>query len=263
VNLVTSIVLLRSRQIRLLQTSLIGGILSNMHLMLGLGFLAGGYHVKEQSYSSDMASIFGSLLTLSVTGLVLPTASQLLAKPVEGGLVKQSRAIATVFIFVYFGLLWYQLKTHAALFDRYEDETEENEADLGDRGMMVSNAIAVIAVSTTFIGFNTYFATNSLEDLLGSTGLTTSFVGIVLLPLFTNDLEPIMAALHSDMELCLQATVGKCLQSTLFVIPVVVMIAWGMGIDEMTLSFNGFDVTALFASALYIAFLTNNGKSAW
>jgi Ca2+:H+ antiporter len=36
-----------------------------------------------------------------------------------------------------------------------------------------------------------------------------------------------------------------------------------MGIDEMTLSFDGFEVVALFASALYIGFLTGNGKSMW
>jgi Ca2+:H+ antiporter len=230
--------------------------------MLGMGFLAGGYHQQEQEYNGAMASIFGSLLTLSVTGLVLPTASQLLAKPVEGGIVKQSRAIAITFIFVYFGLPYFQLKTHSVFFKRLEGEEEDGTGE-EDGKMLVASAVAIIAVSTTFIGLNTYFATNSLEALLNSTGLTTSFVGVALLPLFTNDLEPIMAALHNDMGLCLQATVGKCLQSTLFVIPVVVMIGWGMGIDEMTLSFNGFDVTALFASALYIAFLTNNGKSAW
>lgn len=71
--------------------------MSNMHLMLGLGFLAGGIRAQERAYNETLASIFGSLLTLSVAGLVLPTASQLLAKPVADGIVRQSRAIAIVF----------------------------------------------------------------------------------------------------------------------------------------------------------------------
>jgi Ca2+:H+ antiporter len=230
--------------------------------MLGLGFVAGGIRRMEQSYNNDLASIFGSLLTLSVAGLVLPTASQLLATPVAGGIVKQSRSIAIVFILVYVGLLYYQLWSHTAIFASVEnldddrDIEERNKKTLG-----TSSSIAVIAVSTVFVGFNTFFAVNSLEGLLDTTNLTIGFVGIVLLPLFTNDLEPIQAAYTGDMDLCLQATVGKCIQTTMFVIPLVVIIGWGMKIDEMTLYFNGFDVTALFASTLYIAFLTNNGKS--
>jgi Ca2+:H+ antiporter len=265
VNLIASIILLRKRQIQLLQTALIGGILSNMHLMLGLGFLAGGMREQERAYNQTIASIFGSLLTLAVTGLVLPTASQLLAKPVVGGIVNQSRSISIIFIVVYFGLLHFQLRTHSSLIedpviylDEDEAQSRQNRGQLG-----VPSAICIIALSTTLIGFNTYFCTNSLESLLNQTGLTTSFVGIVLLPLLTNDLEPIMAGYRGDMDLCLQATVGKCIQTTLFVIPVVVLIGWGMGIDEMTLNFSGFDVAALFSSALYIAFLTNNGKSNW
>lgn len=236
-----------------------------MHLMLGLGFLAGGLRAMERGYNETVANIFGSLLTLAVTGLVLPTASQLLAKPVAGGIVNQSRSISVVFIVVYFGLLYFQLWTHSPLMESIEvleDEDDDSSRPNHDQ-LGVTSAIAVIALSTTFIGFNTYFAANSLEGLLNQTGLTTSFVGIVLLPLFTNDLEPIMAGYHGDLDLCLQATVGKCIQTTLFVIPVVVIIGWGMGVDEMTLVFNGFDVAALLSSAIYIAFLTNNGKSNW
>lgn len=237
-----------------------------MHLMLGLGFLAGGIREMERQYSQTVASIFGSLLTLAVTGLALPTVSQLLAKPVAGGIVNQSRSISIIFIVVYFGLLWFQFRSHSSLMeDAINYPLDEDEAQSRqDRGQLgVPSAISIIALSTTLVGFNTYFCTNSLEGLLNQTGLTTSFVGIVLLPLLTNDLEPIMAGYRGDMDLCLQATVGKCIQTTLFAIPVVVLIGWGMGIDEMTLSFGGFDIAALFSSALYVTFLTNNGLSNW
>lgn len=231
--------------------------------MLGLGFLAGGIREQERNYNNDMASIFGSLLTLSVAGLVLPTASQLLANPVADGIVKQSRAIAIVFIIVYFGLLYLQFYTHYNLFTSIENQEDDSLQGEEEEKLKISSAIAAMVISSTFIGFNTYFAVNSLEGLLNTTSLTTSFVGIVLLPLFTNDLEPIQAAYKGDMDLCLQTTVGKCIQTTMFVIPLVVVIGWGMKIDEMTLYFDGFDVTALFASTLYITFLTSNGRSNW
>jgi Ca2+:H+ antiporter len=185
--------------------------------MLGLGFVAGGFRRMEASYNNDLASIFGSLLTLSVAGLVLPTASQLLATPVEGGIVKQSRSIAIVFIIIYMGLLFYQLKSHESMFASVEDPDDDREIEERDNEILgTSSAVAVIAASTVFVGFNTYFAVNSLEGLLDTTNLTTSFVGIVLLPLFTNDPEPVQAAYKGDMDLCLQTTVGKCIQTTMF-----------------------------------------------
>jgi Ca2+:H+ antiporter len=93
------------------------------------------------------------------------------------------------------------------------DEDRDSSSRRNDSQLGVPTAIAVITLSTTLVGFTTYFAANSLETLLTQTGLTTSFVGIVLLPLFTNDLEPIMARYHGELDLCLQATVGKCIQT--------------------------------------------------
>jgi Ca2+:H+ antiporter len=231
-----------------------------------LGGLAAGIFLSYRLNTIFLASLFGSLLTLALAGLVLPTTTQLLAKRIPGSIVKQSRSTAIVFIVTYFGLLYFQLRTHGAILEteRYSvEKDEEEERVVCKKQLGVGGAVAVITISTTLVGFNTYLATNSLKGLLNETKLTRSFVGIALLPLFTSDLEPIMAAVHDDMDLCLQATVGKCIQTTLFVIPVVVIIGWGMGIDEMKLSFDGVDVAALFSSALYIVFLTNYGQSAW
>lgn len=156
-----------------------------------------------------------------------------------------------------------QFFTHWSLFADIEDQDDDMMDETASHQIQISSAMVVMVLSSTLIGFNTYFAVDSLEGLLNTTSLTTSFVGIVLLPLFTNDLEPIQSAYEGDMDLCLQTTVGKCIQATMFLIPLVVIIGWGMNIDEMTLEFDGFDVTALFASTLYITFLTNNGKSNW
>ena len=228
--------------------------------MLGLGFLAGGLKVMEQSYNEMVSGTYSSLLILAVAGLIFPTASQLLAKPLEHGIVRQSRGTAIVFIVLYMALLYFQLRTHKLLFAEVQDDEEE---DAPAPKLTLCGAFAITSVTTTLIGFHTYFATNNLEEPMNSTGLTKSFVGVVLIPLFTNDPEPIMSGWRNDMDTCLQATIGKCIQTVLFVIPIVVLIGWGMGIDEMSLEFDGFEVAALFASVLYINFLTGNGKSNW
>jgi len=55
VQLITSILLLRNGQIAVLQTTLIGSILSSMHLMLGLAFCVGGYNRLQQHFNTELA----------------------------------------------------------------------------------------------------------------------------------------------------------------------------------------------------------------
>ncbi|KAF2419591.1 hypothetical protein EJ08DRAFT_598909 [Tothia fuscella] len=248
IQFITSIILLHSRQIVLLQISLVGGILSNMHLMLGLGFVACGFR-GEQRYNATIAGTLGALLHLSMTGLIIPTASNLLAKPTPFGLVRQSRGTAVIFIPMYLALLVFQFKTHLYLSEE-ELSIDDYEERLQRKVIGIGPATAIIGVATTMLGFNTFSATNSLEDFMVATGLTKSFVGIILLPLMTNDLAAVDAGLKRNMNLCLQVTIGKCVQTAFFVTPIIVIIGWGMKIDNMTLNFDGFDVAALFASVL-------------
>jgi len=51
-QLITSIILLKQRQSYIPQASLIGEILSNMHLMLAFGFLVRKLRYREQIYNS-------------------------------------------------------------------------------------------------------------------------------------------------------------------------------------------------------------------
>ncbi len=49
---------------------------------------------------------------------------------------------------------------------------------------------------------------------------------------------------------------------SVFVTPVTVIIAWGMGLD-LTLYFEGFEVVSLFASVLLLNYLIIDGESSW
>ncbi|KAF7162565.1 hypothetical protein CNMCM5623_007811 [Aspergillus felis] len=275
VQLITSILLLRSRQIRTLQMSLIGGILSNMHLMLGLSFLVGGIRYSEACFNTFVAAEMGALLLLAITGIILPTATELLAKPKDGGVLRQSRALSVVFLVVYCCFLYFQFRSHSELFappdydlpdeagNSQDPERGEAEGEPEQEEESIMFPLTVMALSATLIGFHGLFATDTLEALMRQTGMTETFVGIFLLPLLTNDSEPVKAAARGEMDICLLSTVGKCVQTTFLIIPVIVILGWIMQVDNMTLSFDGFEIATLFASVIYINVLISNGKSNW
>ena len=103
-------------QIVVLQTSLIGVILSSMHLMLGLGFLFGGFTWTEQSYDKGTAQMFGTMLLLSISSLIIPTVAKLLVGVGDLAELPISRNISVVLLCIYAIFIYFQLVTHADLF---------------------------------------------------------------------------------------------------------------------------------------------------
>lgn len=72
VELIIFIIALVKNEIRIVQASLIGSILSNLLLILGMAFLLGGLRYREQIYNSTVTQMSACLLSLSVTSLLLP-----------------------------------------------------------------------------------------------------------------------------------------------------------------------------------------------
>ena len=72
VELIIFIIALEKNKIRIVQSSLLGSILANELLILGMGFFLGGLRYREQLYNSTVTQMSACLLSLSVVSLVLP-----------------------------------------------------------------------------------------------------------------------------------------------------------------------------------------------
>lgn len=68
VELIVAIIALVKCEIRVVQSSLLGSILSNLLLVLGMCFLAGGLKYSEQGFKETASQINSSLLVISVIG---------------------------------------------------------------------------------------------------------------------------------------------------------------------------------------------------
>ena len=74
VELIIFIIALVQGQIRIVQASLIGSILANLLLILGMAMTLGGLQYREQFYDSVVTQMSSSLLALSSLSLLIPTA---------------------------------------------------------------------------------------------------------------------------------------------------------------------------------------------
>jgi Ca2+:H+ antiporter len=109
-------------EIRIVQASLLGSILANLLLILGMSFLIGGLRFREQIYNSTVTQMSACLLSLSVMSLLLPTAfhasfSTLQPNLASSQVLKVSRGTSVVLLVVYGMYLLFQLKSHAYMYE--------------------------------------------------------------------------------------------------------------------------------------------------
>ncbi|KIL64475.1 hypothetical protein M378DRAFT_163255 [Amanita muscaria Koide BX008] len=121
VELIVAIIALVKCQIPLVQASLIGSILSNLLLVLGMCFFAGGLKFSEQGFGVSITQLNSSLLTLSVIAVLLPAAFHLFVTTNDSTesneILKVSRGVAIVLLFIYGSYLVFQLYSHTVLYD--------------------------------------------------------------------------------------------------------------------------------------------------
>lgn len=115
VELIVSIIALSQGKILIVQTSLLGSILSNLLLVLGTCFLVGGIGRDVQFFNITAAHTAAVLLLLSMGSLVLPTAFQTFSNT-QQGIAPISRGCAVLLLFAYACSLAFQLRTHAATY---------------------------------------------------------------------------------------------------------------------------------------------------
>ncbi|KAH8994976.1 calcium/proton exchanger [Lactarius akahatsu] len=137
VELIVAIIALVKCELNVVQSSLIGSILSNLLLVLGMCFFAGGTRFSEQGFGMSSTQLNSSLLTLSVIAVLLPAAFHSAVQPNSDGqdpLTDAQEAhdilaishgasgfffVAIILLFIYLCYLVFQLFSHKNL---YEDD---------------------------------------------------------------------------------------------------------------------------------------------
>lgn len=73
VELIVSVQALVKNEITIVKTSLIGSMLSNLLLVLGMSFFLGGINRLEQFFNVTVAQTASSMLALVIASLIIPT----------------------------------------------------------------------------------------------------------------------------------------------------------------------------------------------
>ncbi|CAH0056551.1 unnamed protein product [Clonostachys solani] len=114
------LIIFYQNKIRIVQASILGSILANVLLILGMAFFLGGMRYREQLYNNTVTQMSACLLSLSVISLVLPTAFHAAFRNThvaDALSLRISRGTSVILLVVYIIFLVFQLKSHAYLYE--------------------------------------------------------------------------------------------------------------------------------------------------
>jgi len=294
VEIIISIFALKAGLIRVVQSSLIGSILSNLLLVLGMCFLAGGIYNTDLNFNQTAAQTSASVLFISVLGIMMPAALKAqigededrynLAEaavnqtylelnnltdtvkeewehhlPIETRLLILSRGTALVMLVIYGLFLVFQLKTHKKLYEDTGDEEEEA------KHMTWPVALGFLAGITVLVAVCSEYLVDSIEGITIAWGISETFAGMVLLPIVGNAAEHLTAvtvSIKGKLDLALGVAVGSSQQIAMMVTPLMVILGWCMG-QPMSLYFEVFETAVLFMTVILVFALITDGSSNW
>lgn len=146
VELIVSVIALTQGKILIVQTSLIGSMLSNLLLVLGMCFFFGGINRVEQFFNVTVAQTAASLLALAIGSLIIPTAFQIFSSN-DRGVAPTSRGTSVLLLVTYACYLIFQLRTHVDMYNEPSQKAPKRSSGKKEAGD-ASRGIAAIGAGT-------------------------------------------------------------------------------------------------------------------
>ena len=264
-ELIISVVALKEGYLSMVRASLVGAIIANLLLALGLSFLLGGLKHRNQKFNPVATRTYSTMMFIAAVSLAVPSAFSRVFAPTE--VIRQEQllniGIAILLLTVYALFLLYSLKTHKVEFESVEGSGED-----GHHGAEWSVPRALISL----IGASVLaaFMSEMLVGAAGGTGkqlgLSEIFIGIIFLAIIGGAAESgsaIAVARKNKMDLSLGIALGSSIQIALFVAPLLVLASYVVAPQPLELSFNRAEIGALGIAVLIGSLVSRDGQSNW
>ena len=264
-ELIIATVALKAGLFDMVRASIIGAILANLLLALGIAFLLGGLR-KDQDYNPAAARMYSSMMLIAVISMILPSAFSRFLAPGETirAEAQLNFGLALVLLVTYGLYLVFMLKTHAATFAAAGGGHSAHDSE-GPRwslpravGTLLGVSVLAALMSEVLVG--------AAEGTGHALGMTQAFIGIVFVAIVGGAAESGSAMAmgrKNRMDLALGIALGSSIQIALFVAPFLVLISHVIAPQPLELSFNRAETGSLFMAVLLGAIIAGDGRSNW
>jgi Ca2+:H+ antiporter len=256
-ELFISLFALQAGLVVVVRNALVGSILANSLLVLGLAFLFGGIRHGTQTFSAHQTRMISTLLVLAVAALVIPTLATAPGAPDEGHARDLSLICAVVLLVVFAGSIPFSI--------RGGGEGLEIESP-AETAWPMRLAVGLVAFAAVLAAFVADWFIEALRPAMATLGISEEFAGLVIVAIAGNAVENVVGiqmALRNKGDLAISLIQNSSLQVALALIPALVIISFFIGPEPMTLVLSPLLLGALGLSAILGALVVIDGESNW
>ena len=242
---------LRKGLVGVVKAALIGSVLANSLLVLGLAFFAGGLRNGVQWFDSPRARTIATLTLLAAAILSVPTFAHTLHSPAAAHEQTLSLICGGVLLVVFFSTL--------GIF-------------LGGAGVELEPprwplwaTIVVLAATATGAVFVSDWFVSALQPATASLHMSETFAGLVVVAIAGNAVENVVGvqlALRNRPDFAIAVIVNSSLQVALALTPVVLFASLFFA-TSLTLVFPTLLAVSLLLAAFVTAVVVYDGESTW
>jgi Ca2+:H+ antiporter len=258
-ELFISIFALQAGLVTVVQTALVGSILANSVLVLGLALLLGGLRHGVQRFEVEPVRMMAILLVLAVAALLIPTLATQPGAPDAGHPVDLSEEVSLVLLVVFVASIPYSIRGGpgaSAIGTRVE------ESELWPLPL----AIGVLAAAGGGAALVSDWFVEALRPAMAGLGLSEEFVGLVIVAIAGNAVENVVGvqmAFRNRIDLAISLILNSSLQVAIALIPALVLISLVIGATPLTLILSPLLLAALAIAAVLGALIVFDGESTW
>ena len=260
---------LRAGLVGVVQAALIGSILANVLLVLGLAFIVGGLRHGTQRFPAESARNIVVLLVLAVGVLMIPSLSAHLNVAVarHEGALSNVAAVVLLIVFV--------LSVPASVRRGPGEEVAEpaSAVDPGDgdhpgtsASWSVSLVTVALLVSSIAAAFVSDWFVAALTPALSALHMSQAFAGLVVVAIAGNAVENVVGiqlAARDRADYAVSVILQSPVQIALLLIPVLVLASGFLGGAHLTLVLSPLLAVVLASTTLITAVVVLDGESTW
>ncbi len=259
---------LKAGLFEVVRATIVGSILANILLIMGLAFLLGGLKHGRQHFNQHMSRQLALLLTLAVLALSIPTLTAALHTPAAG----HERALTVVVSVLLLGLFL------ASLPDTLRRNNEEPHTT-GDTDALAAKseaenhgewplrlAIGMLAIAGIGAAFVSDWFVAALTPATATLGINDTFAGLIIVAIAGNAVENVVGiqlALKNQTEYALQVILQSPVQVAMTVAPLIALAAPLVGAGAFTLVLSPLLLAVLLMAAFVAVLVVVDGDSTW
>ena len=249
---------LRAGLSEVVQAALIGSILGNSLLVLGLALFLGGLKNGTQRFKSEPPRMIVALMLLAASALIVPTLVKELHTPAEPHIASLDIFVAVVLLILMAASIYFSVKGDPSVVPQSDE--------IGHAEWSMKLTIIVLAAAGGAAAFVSDWFVEALQPAMKTLGISEAFAGLVVVAIAGNAIENLVGiqlAWRNQADYAVSVILNSSLQIALGLFPLLVLLSFVLGGSILTFILSPLLVAALALAVIVSAFIIYDGESIW